>query len=160
MTQTAQPIIGLGAVLSIGTQTASPTYTVVNKIKKVTPPKPKWGTEDVTTLDTPNTGRLKIKTLLDNGEVQISGEWESADPGQVALAAAFSSAAIAVYGTAYPFKIALPIDIAGGQTTTGDTSTFNALVTGWEIDDVEIDKVVGFTASLTISGPITFTEGS
>ena len=133
---------------------------MVNKIKKITPPKPKWGTEDVTTLDTPNTGRRKIKTLLDQGEMQISGEWESADPGQVALAAAFSSAAIAVYGTAYPFKIALPIDIAGGQTTTGDTITFNAHVTGWEIDDVEIDKVVAFSAALTIDGAITFAEGA
>ena len=160
MTQTAQPIIGMGAILSIGTQTASPTYTVINGVKKITPPKPKWGTEDVTTLSSASNTRVFIKTLLDPGKVPIEGEWESADPGQTALSAALYSAAVATYGQAFPFKIALPIDTLGGQTTTGDTITFNALVIGYEVGEVEIDKPVTFSATLKITGPITFAEGS
>lgn len=160
MTQTAQPILGLGTVISIGTQGASPTFTAVNKVKKVTPPKPKWDTEDVTTLDTPNTGRIFAKTLLNNGEVSIEGEWESADPGQVALAAALTSAPVAVYGQNYPFKIVLPVDTVGGQTSTGDTLTFSALVIGFEIGEASIDKIVPFSASLKVTGALTFVEGA
>jgi hypothetical protein len=160
MTQTAQPLIGLGATLSIGTQGGTPTYTAINGVKKITPPKPKWGTEDVTTLATPNTGRRKIKTLLDNGEVAFEGEYESADPGQAAMSAAFLTPSNSASGAAYPFKLVLPIDLAGGQTTIGDTVTFNAMVTGWEMSDVEIDKAVTFSGSLTIDGPVTVTPGS
>jgi hypothetical protein len=160
MSQTAQSLLGMGATLSIGTQTDTPTYTVINGVKKVSPPKPKWGTEDVTTLNTASATRVFIKTLLDPGEVTIDGEWQSADPGQVALSAALNSLSIATYGQVFPFKLALPPDLVGGQVTTGDTVTFNALVTDWAVGEVEVDKVVTFASSLKITGPITYVEGA
>jgi len=160
MSQTAQTLLGMGAVFSIGTQSATPVFTAVNGVKKITPPKPKWGTEDTTTLNTLNATRTFIKTLMDPGEVSIEGEWQSADPGQLAMAAAFTAAPIAVYGQAYPFKMALPVDTVGGQTTTGDTFTFNALVTDWAMSDVEIDKAVTFSASIKVTGGVTIVDGA
>ena len=160
MTQTATPLIGLGATLSIGTQGGTPVFTPINGIKKITPPQPKFGVEDVTTLSTPNTGRRKVKTLIDNGEIKIEGEWESADAGQTALAAALATVSNSTNGADYPFKLALPVDLAGGQVTTGDLLAFNAMVTEFSISDVEIEKTITFSATLTIDGPLTFTPGA
>jgi hypothetical protein len=159
MTQTAQPLLGLAATISIGTQAASPVYTVINFVKKITPPKPKWGTEDTTTLGTPSQTRTFMKTLIDPGELQIEGLYEQ-DPGQVALAAAFNSAAVTTYGQAFPFKFELAPDVVGGQTTTGDTYVYSGLVTDYTVGEADIDKVVPFSATIKISGPPTFTEGS
>ena len=160
MTQTAQPLIGLGTTLSIGTQGGSPTYTAIKGIKKITPPNGKWGWEDTTTLDTTGVDRIGIKTLREPGQVDIEGLYESADPGQVALQAAFSTPSNATNGGNYPFKLALPVDLAGGQVTTGDTAAFSAAVTEWAISDDEVDKVITFKAVLKISGAVTYTEGA
>lgn len=169
MTQTAKPLIGLGSLIYI--QTAQGTAitvssgtvsggTVIGQVKKVTPPKPKWATEDVTVLSTPNTGRLFIKTLVDAGEVKIDGLYESADAGQVILQTAFFAASNTANGAAWGFLIQEPTNLAGGQTTIGDQVAFNALVTEWEIGEDDIDKVIPFSATLKITGPITITEGS
>ena len=59
------------------------------------------------------------------------------------------------FGAPSSFTLAM-----AGQTTTGDTVTFNALVTEFVVSDEEVDKVVTFKASLKITGVWTFTEGS
>lgn len=160
MTQTAKPLIGLGATLSIGTQGGTPTYTVINGLKQVSGPQPKWGTEDVTTLDSAAFNRVFVKTLLDPGEISVSGNWESADPGQTALASAFAVGSNSTNGAAFPFKLALAANIAGGQATTGDTFGFSALVTAFEGPDIQVDKVATFKATLRITGGDTETVGS
>lgn len=161
MTQTAQPIIGLGSALSIGTQGGTPTFTAIGKAKKITPPQPKWGTEDTTTLDAgPAATRTFMKTLLDPGEISVEGLYESADAGQTALQAAFLAVSNSTNGAAYPFKLALSVDLAGGQTTTGDTFTFSALVTDFAIVDVEVDKPFTFKATLKITGAVNGVLGS
>jgi hypothetical protein len=160
MTQVAATLLGIATVFSIGTQGGTPTYTAINGLNKISPPAGKFGTEDVTTFNSAGLDRVFVKTLRDPGEVSIEGEYESADPGQLALQTAFSTSSNSASGGAYPFKLVLPIDLQGGQTTTGDSFAFNALVTDWAIPDVEIDKVVTFKAMLKITGPVTATEGS
>jgi hypothetical protein len=169
MTQTASPMIGLGAKIYI--QTAQGTAitvstgtvsggTLIGATKKITPPKPKWGTYDKTVLSTPNTGRLKDKTLLDTGEVKIDGLNESADAGQVLLQTAFNTQPNTTNGAGWGFLVVLPTDASGGQTVIGDQIAFSALVTEFEVGELDIDKEIPFTATLTVSGGLTYTEGS
>lgn len=169
MTQTATPQIGLQSKLYIqtvqGTAIAVSGGTVsggtlIGQVKKITPPKPKWGTEDITVLATPNTGRIFIKTLVDMGEVKVDGLYASADAGQALLTTAFFAASNTAAGASFGFLIEEPINLAGGQTTAGDQVAFNALVTDWEIGEADIDKVIPFTATLKITGAITVTLGS
>ncbi len=160
MTLTAAPITGLGATLSIGTLGASPTFTVIGGDTKITPPEPKFGTEDTTTLATAGGVRTFIKTLQDPGETTIEGNYESADPGQIALSTAAAAISNQLNGAAYPFKFTLPINGPGGQTTTGDVYAFNALVLSFAVSEVEAGKLVTFKSSLKLTGPITYTEGS
>ena len=168
MTQTAQPILGLEAKCYI--QSAQGTAITVaagvvtggiliNGLKKITPPKPKYATEDVTTLGNPDNYRRFMKTLIDGGELAVEGNWMSADPGQVALAAAFSSAPAATYGQNFQFLVLLPPDIVGGQTTTGDSYLYTGPVTDFAMGEEDVDKVIPFTATIKISGPPVFTEG-
>lgn len=160
MTQTASPIIGLGAVLSIGTQGGSPTYTAVGKIKTIKPPAPKFGTEDTTTLDAAAGVRTFIKTLQDPGEMDVTVLWESADAGQVAVLAAFATLSNSANGAGYPFKLALPIDLSGGQTTTGDTFTFAGLVVDYSGPELQADKTVTWSFKVKVSGAVTLAEGA
>jgi hypothetical protein len=162
MTITAAPQIGLGMTISIGTLGGSPTYTAILGNTKIVPPEPSWGTEDVTTLDAANPYRQFIKALLDQGEAEGSGFWESADPGQIALYAAFLAPSNQANGANYPFKLVLPVNKAGGQTTTGDTATFSALVTKFAMGEGDPGKPIPYKFTLKINGsPIpTFVEGS
>ena len=162
MTLTATPQIGLGTAFSIGTLGGSPTYTAIGGNTKVVPPKPKWGTQDITTLSQTSTGRQWIKDLIDQGEAQGSGFWESADAGQQALQAAFLAPSNQASGANYPFKLVLPVNLAGGQTTTGDTFVFYGLVTDFSIGDAEPGKPIPYEFTIKINGTPapTYTEGS
>jgi hypothetical protein len=169
MSQTAAPILGMGTKLYIATAQATPPTilsgvvtggTLIAKVLKVSPPKPKYGTEDITTLDSPSNTRIFMKTLLDPGEVTVEGESASADPGQIALAAALTSAPVATVGQAWPFLLVMPVNTVGGQTVGGDSYAFNGLVTDFALGEAEPGKPVPFNATIKITGPITATEGS
>jgi hypothetical protein len=101
-----------------------------------------------------------MKTIRDPGELSLEGMYESADLGQVALSAAFAASSNQLNGAAYPFKLVLPINLNGGQLTTGDTSTFNGLVTDFALSDVEKDKELTFKATIKLTGSGTFVEGA
>jgi hypothetical protein len=135
MTVSAQPTVGLGAVLSIGTQGGSPAYTPVGKIKTIKAPQPKFGTD-------------------------VSVLWESADAGQVAVLAAFATISNSANGADYPFKLALPVNLSGGETTTADIFTFSGLVTDYSGPELQPDKTITWSFKVKIDGAITFAEGS
>lgn len=160
MTQTATPLIGLGFALSIGTQGGTPTYTVVNGIKTFKMADGSWGTEDVTVLNTAAFSRRFIKTLEDAGEAEVSMLWDSADPGQVLLLAAYAVGSNSANGADFPIKAAMPIDLAGGQTTTGDTFAFNGLVTKYKRPEVQVDKTLTWGVTIKVDGAVTLTEGA
>jgi hypothetical protein len=161
MTVSATPQIGLGTILSIGVLTGGPTWTPIGGNTKIVPPKPKWGTEDVTTLNQTSIGRQFIKALLDQGEASGSGFWESADAGQIALQAAFLAPSDQANGANYPFKLVLPLNLAGGQATTPDTFTFSGLVTDFSVGDAEPGKSIPYEFTIKINGtPVpTYVEG-
>jgi hypothetical protein len=160
MTQTATPLIGLGAALSIGTQGGSPTYTVVNGVKSVKLPDGKFGTEDVTVLGTSGYSRRFIKTLEEAGEVDVSMLWESADPGQAELLTAYATIENSTNGSKFPFKGALLINAPGGQVSTGDTFTFSAMVIGFKRPEVQPDKTIMWGVTLKVDGAVTLADGS
>lgn len=162
MTLSAQPQIGLGTLLSIGTLGGSPTFVAIGGSTKLTPPKPKWGTEDITTINQTSLGRQFIKTLIDQGEASGSGFWESADAGQIALQAAFLAPSNTANGANYPFKLVLLPNLSGGQVTTGDTFTFSGLVTDFHVGEADPGKPIPYEFTIKINGtPVpTYVEGS
>jgi hypothetical protein len=158
MPQTAAPLIGSGITMSIGTQGATPAYTPISGLTKVTPPPQKFGTTDTTTL---TTGYKKVmKTIPDYGEVTIEGIYESADPGQIALAAAFGTLANSTNGGDYPFEIQMPPNLAGGQTATGDLVKFVGPVTEFATDQESAEKEVTFKATIKVNAMPVVTLGS
>lgn len=159
MTLTAAPLLGTGTALSIGTLGGSPTYTAIAKLNKITPPTIKAGTEDISTLDS-GIWRQYIKTLLDGGELKITGLYASGDPGQQALQTAALASPNQTNGATYPFKLQLPVDGAAGQTTTGDVIAFSGIVTEFAPGEVQADKTIPLEVSIKVSGAVTFTEGS
>lgn len=142
---------GKGTVFSIGTSGETPTYTPVAELKTFSFSGTKNDTEDVTNSDSAGRAREFLVTLLDSGEVSISGNYVAADAGQTAFRAAFNT------GVILPFKMVLPL--APAQTTTGDTITFNGLVTENDLD-IQFDKAITFSAKVKISGVITVTTGT
>ena len=174
MTITAQTQEGMGSLIAIGTQGGSPTYTQIGGNTEIEPPQPKWGKEDVTTLPIGASGttpptltganflRKFLKTLQDGGEPKLTGFWQSGDPGQIALYAAYNQPSNSTYGSVYPFKIILPVNLAGGQLTTGDTLTFSAHVMEFAMGKAEPGKPVPYSAALQVDGSVapTYTEGS
>lgn len=95
-----------------------------------------------------------IKGMIDSGTVPIEGNFVWNDPGQVALEAAFND-----QSNAYKFQVTLPKQ--QGQTTTGDSFTFNALVMSYTpLGDFDPKKVVAIKGELQINGLITHTAGS
>ena len=158
MTQTATPLIGSGITISVGTQGATPVYTAISGVTKITPPQQKFGTTDITEL---TTGFKKVlKTLADYGEVTIEGIYKSADAGQAALAAAFGVLANSTYGGDFPFEIQMPINLAGGQTATGDLVKFLGPVTGFATDQESAEKEVTFKATIKVNSAPVVTLGA
>jgi predicted secreted protein len=142
---------GKGTIFSIGTTGATPTFTPVSELKTFAFSGAKNDTEDITNSDSLGRAREFLVTLLDSGEISITGNYVGGDAGQVAFRAAFNS------GSILPFKMQLPT--APGQTTTGDLFTFSGLVVESN-PDTQFDKAITFSAKVKISGMITITPGT
>ena len=128
------------------------TYNLtVAEVKTIQFGSMKSDIEDVTSMDSPSAFREKLPTLLDAGEITISGNRVPLDAGQVGLLTAYTAQQLT------SFQIQLPK--GPGQTTAGDSFTFNAYVTDIS-RDFQFDKAASFSAKLTITGPLTETEGS
>ena len=142
--------IGKGSKLSINTGTsAAPTWTAFGKILDIGQSGRQVGTEETTDMD--STSRTYIGTLLDNGSWKIDFIRVGSDVGQVALETAFASAATT------QFKVELPK--VSGQTTSGDTYTFDAIVTDCNYS-LPLDKKVSGSTTLKVSGDLTLTAGA
>ena len=110
--------------------------------------------------DTAGGVRTFVKTLVDGGELDVNVLWESADPGQAAVLAAFATLSNSTNGAAYPFKLALPINLPGGQTTTGDTFAFNGLVTDYSAPELQADKTVTWSFKVKLTSLPALTDGA
>jgi hypothetical protein len=144
--------VGLSTVISINTGTiSSPTFTPVGELRKCVLSGRQTGDADVTNFE--SSAREFVPTLIESGTWDIEGNRIGGDAGQLAMEAAFTT----VPPVLSQFKIQLPK--SGGQTSTGDSFTFLALIK--ELDySVEIDKAVSLTGKLKVSGILTVTAGS
>jgi len=112
-----------------------------------------WETSDVTNFESGFSQEF-IATILNQGELKISGNRVSSDAGQVAVQSAFDGANA---GTLQQFKLQLAKSPA--QTTSGDSMTFAALVQSVSFD-VDVAKEITYSVNLKCSGVWTYTEGS
>ncbi|GGA80696.1 hypothetical protein GCM10011507_34890 [Edaphobacter acidisoli] len=110
----------------------------------------KWDVEDITNFQS-GENKEWLKTLLDTGKVALQGNRVSTDPGQTLLKAAFLDQ------RAFMFQIIFPM--AQGQTTSGDTVVFAALVEQYD-ETVTVGKSITVSVSLQRTGQPTYTEGS
>jgi len=98
---------------------------------------------DSTTLDSSGGYREFIQGFKDSGNCTLSGYYDKADAGQAALIAAYAT------GAAHPVVITFP--------SAGGTASFSAYVKSFTVGAAEVDGIVGFGATLRISGAVTAT---
>ena len=98
---------------------------------------------DATTLDSQGGYREFLQGFKDSGEVTLSGYYDKADAGQQELITGYGT------GDVDPVVITFP-NSAGG-------ATFNAYVKSFTLGSADVDGIVGFGATLRISGAVTTT---
>lgn len=96
---------------------------------------------DATTLDSTGGYREFLQGFKDSGEVTLSGYYDKADVGQQELITGYGN------GEAKAVVITFP-NSAGG-------ASFNAYVKSFTIGSADVDGIVGFGATLRISGAVT-----
>ena len=95
---------------------------------------------DATTLDSAGGYREFLQGFKDSGELTLSGFLVKTDLGQAELRTG--------YGTG-------DIDQAVITFPDGTTATFNAYVKSYTMGAADVDGIVGFGATLRISGAVT-----
>ena len=96
---------------------------------------------DATTLDSSDGYREFLQGFKDSGEVTLSGYYDKDDDGQQALITGYGN------GEAKAVSIAFP-NATGG-------ATFQAYVKSFTLGAADVDGIVGFGATLRISGEVT-----
>lgn len=97
---------------------------------------------DVTTLDSQGGYREYAQGYKDAGSLAVQGYHDGTDAGQAALQAAFDS------GEAGAVEIVF---------SDGATASFSAFVKRYALGAAKVDGAVGFSATLRITGKVTFT---
>ena len=123
---------GLGTTIVKGAQN-------IGVLTSINAPEVSADTIDITTLDTSDGYRSFIQGLRDGGEISISGYFDSADAGQVALKTALDAGTVDAYTITFP-------------ATIGATWTFSGIVTKFKTGEATLEDPLGFEATLKISG--------
>jgi len=138
MTTTFYP--GYGSKLEL---MQSPPLRIA-QIRKFNFPGNKPSFENITNLDSPSNYEEYAKLMIDGGEMPFDGVL---DPENTSLQALWTNLQTAGNAALKPFRVTF---------TDGSTLDFNAYVAQFAVG-VETNKVIPFTASLKITGPITAT---
>jgi hypothetical protein len=144
---------GVGAIFSV-CATSSGTFLPVGDITSAPYKAGELGTVSTTNLQSVTEEIAPVLQKL--GTIPLKGNRVSTDPGQTLLYANFQATPKAPIF----WKLQLPVNLAGGQTTTGDLLSGSAWVIGYQIEDVDPTKIITFTANLTVIGTATLVEGS
>jgi hypothetical protein len=144
---------GVGAVFSV-CATSTGSYLPVGDITSAPYKAGELPTVDSTNLASTTEEVLPVLQKL--GTIPLKGNRVSTDPGQALLYNAFQATPVAPIF----WRLQLPVNLAGGQTATGDLLSGSAWVTQYEIDDVDPNKIITFTSSLKVIGKATLVEGS
>lgn len=97
---------------------------------------------DATTLDSAGGYREYLQGFKDSGEVSLTGYLLKGDVGQVELRTGYGT------GDIDPVVITFP---------DGTIVNFNAYVKSYSMGAADVDGIVGFAATLRISGAVTVT---
>jgi len=124
---------GLGATLAVGA-------TNIGTILKITTPSMKRDSIDVTVLSTASGFKQFIAGLADGGEFAVEGFFDTADAGQTALYAKFTSSAVDTYTITFP-------------TLVGASWSASCFISTLDLGtDVDTTKAIGFKMTLKITG--------
>lgn len=96
---------------------------------------------DKTTLDSANGYREFFQGFKDSGELPLTGYYDKTDVGQAGIIAEFATGDVKACVITFP--------------NSGGGATFNAFVKGYSIGSADVDGVVGFGATLRITGAVT-----
>lgn len=130
---TTAAIAAFGAVLARA-------GNAIAELTKIGPPKLKLDTAEVTSHQSANAYREFIGTLLDAGEVSIEGNFIVGDTnGQIGLITDMEAKTVQSFLLTFP-------------TAITSTWTFSALVTAFEVGDMNHDGTLTFSATLKITG--------
>lgn len=123
----------LGTTISFNAK----AITGLTSIGEVTPESEEL---DATTLDSSGGYREYIQGFKDSGELSLSGYLVKNDVGQVELRTGYGTGDIDAVLITYP---------------DGTTVSFNAYVKSYSMGAADVDGLVGFGATLRISGAVT-----
>lgn len=127
------------AIAAYGAALARNGNTIA-ELTKIGPPKLKLDTAEVTNHQSSDSYREYIGTLLDGGDVAIEGNFIVGDTnGQIGLITDMEAKTVQSFVLTFP-------------TAVTATWTFSALVTAFEIGDMNHDGSVTFTATLKVTG--------
>ena len=98
---------------------------------------------DATTLDSAGGYREFIQGFKDSGELSLTGYFDKSDVCQTAIRTGFGT------GTAAATVITFP--------STNGVATFQAWVKAFSLGAADVDGIVGFSATLRITGAVTLT---
>ena len=124
----------LGTTISFNAKTIG----ALTSIGEITPDSEEL---DATTLDSGDGYREFLQGFKDSGEVTLSGYYDKDDDGQQALITGYGN------GEAKAVAIAFPNSTGG--------ATFQAYVKSFTLGAADVDGIVGFGATLRISGVVT-----
>ena len=126
----------LGTTISFN----SKTIGALTSIGEITPDSEEL---DATTLDSSGGYREFLQGFKDSGEVTLSGYYDKADAGQQALITGYGNGEVKAVVITFP-------NSNGG-------ATFQAYVKSFTLGAADVDGIVGFGATLRISGVVTAT---
>lgn len=123
---------------TIGT-TLTKGGVTIGSLTKIAPPEKSTDSIDVTTLDVVDGYKRFMPGLKDGGEVTVSGFFDSADAGQLALDTSFEAGSEDTYIITFP-------------STIGATFTFAAIITKYTPGEVNTEDPLSFELTLKVSG--------
>jgi predicted secreted protein len=132
----------MGKTRALGTTITFNAKTIgsLTSIGEITPDSEEL---DATALDSVGGYREFLQGFKDSGEVTLSGYYNKTDVGQQEL--------ITGYGTGNVNAVAIVFPGSSGG------ATFNAYVKSFTLGAADVDGIVGFGATLRISGAVTAT---
>lgn len=111
----------------------------IGSLISISTPEKTADSKEATTLDVTDGYKRFVAGLKDGGEVTISGYFDSADAGQLALDTGFEA------GTEDTYIITFPAAI-------GATFTFTAIITKYKPGDASLEDPMEFEATFKVSG--------
>lgn len=132
---------GLGASISYAPayNSAANLVVVIGSLTSIGEISPESEELDATCLDSIGGYREFIQGFKDSGELSLAGYHDKADLGQAKCREQFTGGALGYYFVRF---------------SDATTVAFKAYIKGYSAGSADVDGLIGFSASLRVSGPI------